>query len=103
MRWLISLALLTACSSNSGSTPTVDAGVDATIDVCLTCASGQICVASYDGTCHGSAGCVTKTVDCPLNACTTDCQSAYCGSPYQCMNRAPCGGESPHAFTCYGP
>jgi hypothetical protein len=102
MRWLLATALLTSCSSSSSSTP-ADAASDSSVDVCLTCALGQICVASYDGTCKGGAGCVTKTVDCPLNACSAECQAAYCSAPYQCMTRSPCGGESVHAFTCDGP
>jgi hypothetical protein len=107
MRWLISLAFLVACSSSSDPPgppgPPVDAAIDSTVDVCLTCAQGQICVARYDGACRLQAACVPKTVDCPLNACSADCQAAYCPAPYQCMNRAPCGGQSAKAFTCYGP
>jgi hypothetical protein len=103
MRWLIVLVFLAACSSSSGSTPTVDAAIDAEVDVCLTCAAGQICVGLYDGVCTGGSRCVAKTVDCPLNACTVECQDAYCGSSYQCTYRAPCPGVSPHAFFCRGP
>jgi hypothetical protein len=109
MRWLIALALFAACSDDSdGSNPppidaAIDAAIDSMVDPCLTCAVGQICVARYNGTCGLQTECVTKTVDCPLNACSMECQTAYCPSPYQCMNRPPCGGESAKAFTCYGP
>ena len=104
MRWLILSVILAACSSDPSTPPAnVDAAIDAKPDVCLTCALGQICVARYDGACMGGPACVPKTVDCPLNACSADCQAAYCPSPYQCMNRAACGGESAKAFTCYGP
>ena len=103
MRWLIWCAFLVACSSSPGSTPPVDAAIDGKPDVCLTCALGQICVALYDGVCTGGASCVAKTVDCPLNACSPDCQAAYCPSPYQCMTRTPCDGVSPNAFFCRGP
>jgi len=105
MRWLICVALLTACSDDSKSAAPIDAAIDSSVDPCLTCALGQICVASYDGTCGPSVKCVAKTVDCPLarGACSAECQTAYCSPPYQCMNRPPCGGESAKAFTCYGP
>lgn len=111
MRWLIAcaflvtclVACLVACSSSPSSTPPVDAAIDGKPDVCLTCALGQICVALYDGTCMGGPSCIAKTVDCPLNACSAECEAAYCPSPYQCRGRAPCGGESPKAFNCYGP
>ncbi|MEO7735231.1 MAG: hypothetical protein ABIY55_30030 [Kofleriaceae bacterium] len=103
MRWIIACVFLVACSSSPSSTPPADAPIDAEIDVCLTCAAGQICVALYDGVCTGLSRCVAKTVDCPLNACTVECQDAYCPSPYQCMTRTPCEGASPHAFFCRGP
>ena len=74
-------------------------------DPCTLCTTDEICVQSYGGACgDGVAHCVAKTVECPNNACTEDCQTAYCGtSLYQCMTRVPCGTESPLAFTCYGP
>lgn len=98
-RWLAAVALATvaACSDPPR------ASVDAAIDVCQTCGSNQICVAAYDGTCHGSAACVARTVDCPNNTCSAACESAYCGAPYQCQTREPCGSEPAQAFTCYGP
>lgn len=71
---------------------------------CDSCTADEMCVAKYDGTCGGGAACVPKTVECPDNACTTECQDAYCGSdPYQCEIRSPCGTEPEGAFTCYGP
>ena len=104
MRCLLAFAVaaVVACSS-SAKAPT-DGTIDTANDPCALCASGQICVAKYDGVCNGQATCVAKTVDCPLNACTPACEAAYCGAPpYQCKTRSPCGGESPSAFTCYGP
>jgi hypothetical protein len=95
------LAAVAACSDAPRAA--IDAAIDTAASACALCTSSQLCVASYDGTCHGSVACVTRTVDCPSNACTPACQSTYCGAPYQCQNRAPCGSEPPLAFTCYGP
>jgi hypothetical protein len=103
MHWLILLAILAACAHDSGPARPSDAAIDVAADPCLACTSDQICVAGYDGTCRGQAACVTRTIDCPSNACTAGCEAAYCNAPYQCRNRPPCGGESPLAFTCYGP
>lgn len=107
MRPLFALAfVLAGCSDDSGgNNPPIDAAVDTAVDPCLTCALGQICVARYDGTCGAQVQCVTKTVDCPITraSCSAECQTAYCPSPYQCMTRTGCGGESDKAFTCYGP
>lgn len=112
MRWIVVVALVAACSSNSRSPDAaidapidaaVDAAIDAPPDFCLRCRSDQLCVAHYNGTCGRMIQCVAKTTDCPNNACSSACEAAYCPSPYQCGNRTPCGGESPLAFTCYGP
>jgi hypothetical protein len=103
MRWLFALALVAACSDSSGPARPVDAAIDAAADPCVACGTDQICVARYDGTCRGQAACVTRTIDCPDNACTAGCEAAYCMPSYQCRNRPPCGGEPPGAFTCYGP
>jgi hypothetical protein len=73
------------------------------VDPCAQCDSTQLCVQSYDGTCGESTACVPRTVECPNNACSAECEQTYCSSPFQCMNRAPCGTESPVSFTCYGP
>ena len=75
------------------------------IDPCSQCTSDQLCVQSYDGTCNQSTACVARTVDCPPDnaACSAECEQTYCSSPFQCMNRVPCGTESPVSFTCYGP
>lgn len=73
-------------------------------DPCALCTPDELCVARYDGTCTTSGPrCEPRTVDCPGNACSPACEDAYCPSPYQCQVRSPCGGESPLAFTCYGP
>jgi hypothetical protein len=72
-------------------------------DPCAACGATELCVARYDGTCQGRPSCVPKTVDCPANACSSECQAAYCPQPYQCQDRVPCGGEPAAAFTCYGP
>lgn len=106
MRMLIlALTIFAAACGDDGGSPQepVDAAIDSPVDPCLTCALGQICVAQYDGTCKGAPHCVTRTIECAPNTCSADCQTAYCPSPYQCMNRSTCPGESPHAFNCYGP
>lgn len=72
-------------------------------DPCEQCGIDQLCVQSYDGTCGLVTACVDKTVECPDNACSAECEEAYCSSPLQCQNRVACGTESPLAFTCYGP
>jgi hypothetical protein len=107
VRWSLAwlLAGLAACSSDERpqrDAPTAPL-IDAPPDHCAACRSDQLCVERYTGTCQLSVACVTPTVDCPNNTCSSACEAAYCGSPYQCQNRAPCGGESPVAFTCYGP
>jgi hypothetical protein len=109
MRWLaaIALALVSPGCSSNDPTVAIDAAIDAPIDgvaaVCPVCAAGQMCVAAYDGTCRSDIACVNKTIDCPSNACSPACESAYCVSPYQCHDRVGCGGEPAGAFTCYGP
>jgi hypothetical protein len=62
-------------------------------------------VQRFDGVCGQTfLECVTTKVECPDNACSTECEDALCGGePYQCENRPPCGTEEPGAFTCYGP
>ncbi|HEY4058728.1 MAG TPA: hypothetical protein VGM39_19075 [Kofleriaceae bacterium] len=118
MRWVLaSLLVFSACSGDDGGSTGGDdsgsnghdAGSDSQPpDPCVAagCTADQVCVQSYDGTCAGGfAHCVAKTVDCPLTgSCSDECRVAYCpAAPYQCQNREGCGGESPHAFTCYGP
>ena len=113
MRALLLVLALAACRQSKPPQPVdavkpIDAKVDAAVDtapfdICTTCTPNQICVALYNGTCGGGAACEPKTQDCPNNACSPACETAYCPSPYQCQNRVPCGGESPLAFTCYGP
>lgn len=105
----LAAALLGGCSrtSSQANDAAIDAVIDAVIDgtanPCQACSAGQLCVASYDGTCRGYVACVTRTTDCPNNACSAACESAYCTRPYQCQDRASCGGEPAGAFTCYGP
>jgi hypothetical protein len=73
-------------------------------DPCLLCTADQLCVQAFDGACVGAISCVDRVVECPDNACTPDCELAYCGDGVsQCQNRLLCGTESPLAFTCYGP
>ena len=73
-------------------------------DPCLFCAIDEICVQAFDGLCSSSSTCVPRTLECPDNACTPDCELAYCGDgASQCENQIPCGTESPLAFKCYGP
>jgi hypothetical protein len=111
MRWVFVVAVLAGCSSSSrpidaASDVAIDVAIDVPLDatdVCTSCRADQLCVASYNGTCGLSVQCVPRTTDCPNNACSTACEAAYCAAPYQCRNRPPCGGESPLAFTCYGP
>lgn len=73
------------------------------LDECLFCTADQICVQSFDGLCTGGSRCVDKVVECPGNACSPECEAAYCNAPTQCQNSIPCGTESPLAFHCYGP
>jgi hypothetical protein len=104
MRWFISVMVLTACSSGDAQAPAVDARLgDATLDPCQACRSDQICIARFDGNCTRHMVCAAETVACPQNACSTDCETAYCTSSYQCQTRSACGTEPPEAFTCYGP
>src|SRR5262245_30617194 len=115
VRWIAALALVAGCSSSSppndaASDVAIDAAIDAAVDAaidapdrCTSCRADQLCVASYDGMCGLRVQCVARTTDCPNNECSTACEAAYCASPFQCHYRAPCGGESPLAFTCYGP
>lgn len=81
-----------------------DAPSDVAADPCAACTTDEICVQRFDGTCGiRFHECVERTVACPDNVCSEDCEDAYCGADtYQCMNRPPCGTESPGAFTCYG-
>ncbi|HET9624337.1 MAG TPA: hypothetical protein VFP84_23355 [Kofleriaceae bacterium] len=99
MRWIFVLAVLIGCGDDAAPT----SGVDARQDPCAACGAGQLCVASYDGTCALHAACVAQTQACPDNACSAACEAAYCAAPYQCQTRTPCGGEPAGAFTCYGP
>jgi hypothetical protein len=96
----ISFAPFAGCSDEPRATS--DGEFDTTT-TCDACRADQICVAKYDGTCKSDVSCVARTVDCPSNACSSACETAYCSAPYQCQNRAPCGGEPEAAFTCYGP
>jgi hypothetical protein len=106
MRWFV-LAFVVAAGCNDGATPRLppDDLPDCCVtpDPCATCGPSEICVASYDGQCRQNIACVPRVVDCPANACSPACEAAYCAAPYQCQTREPCGGESPNAFTCYGP
>jgi hypothetical protein len=108
--WLVAVVgfIGLACSSDRTNPPDAapdavpDAIIDAT-DACGVCTGDQLCIQRFDGTCRESVECVAPNPDCPSNACSAECEAAYCPAPYQCDNRPPCGGESPRAFTCYGP
>ena len=88
-RGAVALAAVAACSDPPRAS--VDAAIDTATPVCQTCGSNQICVARYDGTCRGGITCVARTIDCPNNACSAACESTYCGAPFQCQTRTPCG------------
>lgn len=104
MRWpgliAFSVVVVVGCASDSEA----PSDPPSSADPCRACTADQICVQRFDGVCGQDAlECVARTVDCPANACSAACQTTYCGSPYQCQNRPPCGTESALAFTCYGP
>ncbi|CAN5858632.1 hypothetical protein BH11MYX2_BH11MYX2_05780 [soil metagenome] len=105
---LASLLVIAACSGDDDGSDADDVAGDdgSAADPCDACSADQVCVQEFDGVCmaHGVA-CVAKTIECPLTgSCSDECFNAYCsGAPYQCTNRDSCGGESPRAFTCYGP
>lgn len=106
-RLLLLLALLLPACDNTTAAPDAAALDAATPDGaagCPPCSNGAICVERYDGTC-GTAGpvCVTTSLVCPSDSCSTECEQALCGDPYQCQDRVACGGEAAGAFTCYGP
>ena len=73
------------------------------LDPCQQCTADQICVQGFDGSCLAHSACVDRVVECPDNACTPECEAAYCVAPSQCQNGGFCGTESPLAFKCYGP
>jgi len=98
------IAVVLAGCGGSEPTPTVKAGSDA--DPCDACAPGQRCVERFDGTCQRRwFECVNVSAACPDNACTPECQRAYCPQPFTCTERVGCANlpASPKAFTCYGP
>jgi len=81
---------------------------------CAACAADQVCVQSFDGTCHTngvgcktvSAACRTKLGASGAKTCggLSECQSEFCLSPYQCVINSPCGTEvAQAALYCYGP
>jgi hypothetical protein len=75
---------------------------DPPADPCRSCTDSEICVARYDGVCNGTPTCMPRTIECPQNACSPECEAAYCPSPYQCQVRNGCDPPA-DAFTCYGP
>jgi hypothetical protein len=106
------LPLLVACGSSSTSTTevTIDAAARAQ-DTCPPCPSGDICVARYDGTCHGGTECAPETVTgCETDAtCSKACEDAYCnprgGNIYSCMDESDCPSGNlrpPGVIACYG-
>jgi len=108
------LFVAAACSEHVSSTPSIDAvpGIDARIqDVCPPCPTGDICVATYDGTCLGGPQCVHETVTgCETDqTCSQACDDAYCNPSgdgiYSCMDESDCPGghlRPPGVITCYG-
>lgn len=99
----VALAVLgLACGDDDKTLTDAPGPIDAA-DPCAACGTTQLCVQRFDGVCNGAISCVPRTASCPANACSMECEQAYCPSPYQCMNRAPCGTEVAGAFTCYGP
>ena len=104
LRRSILVALVTLATACGGSSPSrTDGGNGSGDDPCDACTADQICIQRFDGTCGLSTSCVSPSAVCPDKTCSAACESAYCPRPYQCGNRAPCGTESPDAFTCYGP
>ncbi|MEJ7598299.1 MAG: hypothetical protein WKG01_10345 [Kofleriaceae bacterium] len=99
---ILTLALVSFWSACGGSSPSrTDGGTGD--DPCDVCTPDQICIQRFDGTCGLATSCVTPNATCADKTCSAACENAYCPRPYQCTNRAPCGDESPDAFTCYGP
>lgn len=72
-------------------------------DPCALCGKAELCVQRFDGVCTLTTECVPTTDRCTPGTCSAECEQTHCPRPYQCTNRAPCGTESPAAFTCYGP
>lgn len=81
---------------------------------CAACTANQVCVQSFDGTCHAngvacktvSDTCRTKLLASGATTCSTlsECESEFCTSPYRCIYSSPCGTEAPQAaLYCYGP
>jgi hypothetical protein len=101
VRRLFLLFAVAACGD--GTSHDAHDAHDAPVDPCAKCASTDLCVQKYDGTCTERTTCVPRTVECPGHACTPECEQAYCEPVYVCNIRPACGGESPLAFTCYGP
>ena len=103
--FLVAVVVLAGCGDDAPTQgdATVAGDAPSMRDPCLLCARDQVCVQRYDGTCECQTECVTTTLRCSPNTCSTGCEQALCARPYQCANRPPCGTESPAAFTCYGP
>lgn len=74
---------------------------------CDSCTEGQLCVATFDGTC-ASLGyrCLAKTDSCRRPVCSEACQAYACtqgsnGPTFVC-NAPPCPGAPENAIACYG-
>ncbi|MCA9671158.1 MAG: hypothetical protein KC503_36420 [Myxococcales bacterium] len=131
------LAILAVGCGDSGNT-TPDSGApevgtgETAANPCAKCASDEVCVQSFDGTCTSSgpyclkveAKCrnITAQIGTPSNPCATPiwdagaadggdggtvekgCSEQYCSQPYSCANGSPCGTEHAAAQVyCYGP
>jgi hypothetical protein len=78
---------------------------------CAACGADELCVVSFDGTCHQlAARCAKKTAGCQTAACNTACNRDLCGVPdggpiaFTCQSAAcPGSNQFPGAMLCYGP
>jgi hypothetical protein len=108
---LLVMILAAACGSSAG--PTADASADGAPDpACPSCASDEMCVVDFDGTCRPFAvRCAKKTPLCGTGACTLDCDRELCAGPgdsgvptLTCHGPScPTSGQYPGAVLCYGP
>lgn len=92
--WVVAFAIAACGASNDA------------VERCDSCAIGQICVQSFDGTCSYKMSCAAATAECSSDRCTASCERALCnsgGDPLNVCSAAPCGSEIADALHCYGP